>query len=153
MAPPVLSAIDVDAQPGTAKYLNGITAAIIAAAIEVHRVLGPGLLEMAYARCLAVELRRAGYDVHRNRAIRLEYKGEKVGPAYFADLLVESCVIVEVKAVEKLHPICERQLFTYLRIMDCRVGLVLNFGGDTLKAGIRRVVYNFPDEKRPAQAR
>lgn len=129
----------------TAADLNRITSLIIAAAIEVHRVIGPGLLESAYAKCLAVELHRAGLQCDRNRTIPLVYKGTVVKPAYEADIIVDDCVIVEVKAVDKVHLIHERQLLTYLRITDFRVGLVLNFGEDTLKSGIRRVVNRFPD--------
>lgn len=128
----------------TAEFLNRITSAIIAAAIEVHRILGSGLLESAYRKCLVLELRQSGFKCEQNRAIPLTYKGEDVGIAYEADLIVEGCVIVELKAVDALHPRHERQLLTYLRLADCRVGLVLNFGEDTLKSGIRRVVNNFP---------
>ena len=130
----------------TARCLNRITAAIIAAAIEVHRLLGPGLLESAYRKCLVVELQRAGFRCEQNRAVPLTYKGVKVGTGYEADLVVEGCVIVEVKAVDAVHPVHEQQLQTYLRLADCRVGLVLNFGGPTLKSGIKRVVNNFPDD-------
>jgi hypothetical protein len=78
--------------------------------------------------------------------VPLIYKGVRGTPAYEADVVVEDCVIVEVKAVEALHPIYEQQLLTYLRLADCRVGLVLNFGGATLKRGFRRVVNNFPED-------
>lgn len=131
-----------------AYHLNRITSAIIAAAIEVHRVLGPGLLEEPYRRCLAIELRRAGRLVEQKRRILLAYKGERVGIGYEADLVVDGCVIVEVKAIAAIHPIHEQQLLTYLRLADCRVGLLLNFGEATLKKGIRRVVNGFPDATR-----
>jgi GxxExxY protein len=130
----------------TAGHLNRVTSAIIAAAIEVHRLLGSGLLESAYRKCLVIELQRAGLRCEQKRAVPLIYKGVRGTPAYEADVVVEDCVIVEVKAVEALHPIYEQQLLTYLRLADCRVGLVLNFGGATLKRGIRRVVNNFPED-------
>lgn len=130
----------------TARYLNRITSAIIAAAIEVHRILGPGLLESAYRKCLVVELQRAGFRCEQKRAVPLVYKGVRVGAAYEADLIVDGCVIVEVKAVDVVHTNHEQQLQTYLRLADCRVGLVLNFGGPTLKKGIKRVVNDFPDD-------
>lgn len=130
----------------TARYLNRITSAIIAAAIEVHRLLGSGLVESAYRKCLLIELQRAGFRCDQKRPVPLIYKGVRVTPAYEADVIVEDCVIVEVKAVEALHPIHEQQLVTYLRLADCRVGLVLNFGGATLKSGIRRVVNDFPGD-------
>jgi GxxExxY protein len=128
----------------TALYLNRITSAIIAAAIEVHRRLGSGPLESAYRKCLVIELQGSGFRSEQKRRLPLIYKGVRVTPTYEADVIVEDCVIVEVKAVEALHPIHEQQLMTYLRLSGCRVGLVLNFGGATLKSGIRRVVNNFP---------
>ncbi len=128
-----------------AHELNRITGAIIAAAIAIHRTLGSGLLESAYRKCLVVELTRAGFRCEQKRPIPLIYKGVRIDPAYEADVVVDGCVIVEVKAVEVLHEIYERQLSTYLRLADCRVGLLLNFGGLTLKGGIRRVVNGFPD--------
>jgi GxxExxY protein len=134
----------MDAFSHTAQYLNRITSAIIAAAIEVHRRLGPGLLESAYRKCLVIELQGSGFRCEQKRRLPLVYKGVRVTPAYEADVIVDDCVIVEVKAVEVLHPVHEQQIATYLRLADCRVGLVLNFGGATLKSGIRRVVNGFP---------
>jgi GxxExxY protein len=130
----------------TAQYLNRITSVIIAAAIEVHSILGSGLLESAYRKCLVIELQRAGFRCDQKQAVPLVYKGVRATPAYEADVIVEGCVIVEVKAVDMVHPVHEQQLLTYLRLADCRVGLVLNFGGATLKRGIRRVVNNFPED-------
>ncbi len=124
--------------------LNRITGAIITAAIQVHRTLGPGLLESAYRKCLVVDLARAGFRCDQKCPMPLIYRGVRIEPAYEADIIVDSSVIVEVKAVEILHDVHERQLQTYLRLADCRVGLLLNFGGPTLRSGIRRVVNGFP---------
>ncbi len=125
--------------------LNRITGAIITAAIQVHRTLGPGLLESAYRKCLVVELTGAGFRCDQRRPMPLVYKGVRIEPAYEADIVVENSVIVEVKAVEALHEVHEQQLHTYLRVAGCRVGLLLNFGRQTLRSGIRRVVNGFPD--------
>lgn len=140
----------MDSPPRSADFLNRITYSTIAAAIEVHRVLGTGLLESAYRKCLVIELKRAGFRCDQNRQVPLTYKGERVGTGYQADIIVEGCVVVEIKAVDSLHPAHERQLLTYLRLTDCRVGLLLNFGEDTLKKGIRRVVNNFPSRNAEA---
>jgi GxxExxY protein len=128
----------------SAAQLNRTTSAIIAAAIEVHRILGPGLLESAYATCLRVELQNIGFQCRTDVSVPLVYKGTRIACAYEADIVVNDCVILEVKAVDRVHPIHERQLLTYLRLMNCRVGLVLNFGEATLRSGIRRVVNGFP---------
>lgn len=130
----------MDAVANSVQSLNELTHLIIACAIEVHRTLGSGLLESAYRKCLAIELRRAGLKCEQNRKIPLTYKGERVGHGYQADIIVSGCVIVEIKAVDTLHPRFERQLLTYLRLGGCRVGLLLNFGEETLKKGIRRVI-------------
>lgn len=128
----------------TAPALNEITKKIIGAAIEVHRVLGPGLLEAAYHACLSYELQQANLRVEARKSIPLVYKGIQIKRGYFADLIVEDAVVVELKAVDALAPIHRQQLLTYLRITDCRVGLVLNFGGHTMTEGIERVVNKFP---------
>ncbi len=132
--------------------LNRITGAIITAAIQVHRTLGPGLLESAYRKCLVVDLTRAGFRCGEKCPIPLIYRGVRIEPAYEADIIVDSSVIVEVKAVDALHEVYERQLQTYLRLAGCRVGLLLNFGGSTLRSGIRRVVNGFPETQRPIQS-
>jgi len=130
----------------TATHLNQITSAIIARAIDIHRELGPGLLENAYLSCLCYELHRAGLRFDLQKAIPLIYHSVTIDCAYRADLIVESFVIVEVKALESIAPIHSRQLFTYLKLADCPVGLILNFGAQTMKAGITRVVNGFPQE-------
>ncbi len=119
-----------------------LTESLLAAAFEVHTALGPGLLENAYESCLAHELSLRGIPFRRQVPIPLEYKGAKVDCAFKADLVVDEAVILELKSVERLHPIHEAQLLTYLRLTKIRVGLVINFNTRLLKeAGIlRRVV-------------
>lgn len=118
---------------------NRITSAVIGAAIEVHRHLGPGLLESAYERCLCRELYLRRISYVRQRPISLQYKGEAVPHAYRIDLLVEDLVVIEIKSVASLEPIHSAQVLSYLRLGDWRVGLLLNFNTPRLKDGIRRL--------------
>jgi GxxExxY protein len=112
---------------------------IIGAAIEVHRQLGPGLLETPYKRALALELVYQGLQVEVNRRIRLVYRGDEIGD-YFADLIVENTVVVEIKSVSRLEPVFTAQVVTYLRLTKLRVGLILNFNAPKLIDGLKRVV-------------
>ena len=123
--------------------LNALTAQIIGAAMDVHRVIGPGLLESAYEACLAFELRTRGLMVEQQRPLPVIYKEVKLDCGYRLDLVVENSVIVEIKAVEKLTAVHEAQLLSYLRLLNCRVGLLLNFHCTMLKHGIRRIVNDF----------
>jgi GxxExxY protein len=125
--------------------LDSITRRIIGAAIEVHRHLGPGLLESAYESCLAYELRQIGFKVEEQKALPVLYKGVKLDCGYRLDLLVEDSVIVEVKAIESLNPIHDAQLLSYLRLADKRVGLLINFHVRVLKNCLKRLVNEFPD--------
>jgi GxxExxY protein len=118
---------------------EGLTELVIGAAIEVHRHLGPGLLESAYEECLAWELIHCGAAVRRQVPLTLEYKGLRLDEVYRLDLLVEECVIVEVKTVDRLLPVHEAQVRTYLRLAPASVGLLLNFRTAQLRDGIRRV--------------
>lgn len=120
--------------------LNKITEAIIGAAIEVHRALGPGLLESAYIACLVYELRERGYKVLQEVPLPLIYKDVQLDCSYRLDLLVNDAVIVEVKSVESIEPIHEAQLLSYLKLADCKVGLLINFNVKMLKHGIKRLV-------------
>ena len=121
--------------------LNKITEAIIGAAIEVQRNLGPGLLESAYRECLRFELVEQGYDALKEVPLPLLYKGTKLDCGYRMDLLVNDAVIVEVKSVEDLAPIHQAQLLSYLKIFGGKVGLLLNFNVKYLKnGGIKRLV-------------
>ena len=119
---------------------NEITEQIIGAAIEVHQVLGPGLLESAYEECLCHELKLRGLSFERQRPLPVEYKGIELECGYRLDLLVENVIVVEIKAVSAIEPIHEAQLLTYLRIGGWRIGLLVNFNVPVLKNGIRRRV-------------
>jgi GxxExxY protein len=125
--------------------LDQLTRRIIGAAIEVHKVLGPGLLESAYEACLAFELRALGYKVEEQKPLPVIYKDVKLECGYRLDLVVEDVVIVEVKAVEKLAPIHDAQLLSYLKLSGKRVGLLMNFHVRVLKDGLKRIVNEFPD--------
>ena len=122
--------------------LNRITEAIIGAAIEVHRALGPGLLESAYEACLAFELVERGLKVEQQKPLPVIYREVKLGCGYRLDLLVEQAVIVEVKAIDHLAPIHQAQLLSYLKLSGCRVGLLINFNVRLLRDGISRLVNN-----------
>jgi GxxExxY protein len=131
-----------------------LTHAIIGAAIEVHRQLGPGLLESAYEECLAQELALRSIALERQKPLPVVYKGIKLDCGYRVDLLVGGRVVVELKAVETLAPIHDAILLTYLRLSGCRIGLLINFHSAVLKDGIRRRVLNYkPDEKNIPQRR
>lgn len=113
---------------------------LIGAAIDVHRELGPGLLESAYQRCLEYELRRLGLRVETQVPISLTFRALEIRAAYRADLIVENSIIVEVKCVAKLEPIHRAQVVTYLRLTGLQLGLILNFNVPALRDGIARVV-------------
>ncbi|HEV7993826.1 MAG TPA: GxxExxY protein [Gemmatimonadaceae bacterium] len=123
--------------------LDEITGVILDSSLRIHREIGPGLLESLYVSVLSRELRRRGLHVERERMISFSFDDSMVEDAFRADLLVERCVIVEVKSVERLAPLHQKQLLTYLRLTDLRVGLLLNFGAETMKEGVKRVVNNF----------
>ncbi|MEA2033038.1 MAG: GxxExxY protein [Euryarchaeota archaeon] len=123
--------------------LNRITEGVIGAAIEVHRDMGPGLLESAYETCLAFELVERGLKVEQQKPLPVVYREVKLDCGYRLDLLVEEAVIVEIKAVDRLAPIHKAQLLSYLRLSGCKVGLLINFNVKVLKDGIRRVVNDF----------
>lgn len=117
-----------------------LTESVIGAAIEVHRTLGPGLLESVYECCLARELCARGVAVSTQVEVPITYKGTDLGLGYRLDLLVERTVIVEVKAVEKVHPLVEAQVLTYLKLTGLRTALVINFNVALLRDGVRRLV-------------
>ena len=120
---------------------NEISHKIIGAAIEVHKILGgPGLLESIYESCLCKKLVLQGLRVQNQLAVPINYKGFSVRDPLYIDILVDGLVIVEVKATEKIHSIHEVQLLTYLRLTDHRLGLLINFGQEFVKDGIRRLV-------------
>ena len=123
-----------------ALMLEKLTERIIGAAIEVHRHLGPGLMESAYRDCLAFELTEAGLDVQSEVVLPVVYKHRKLAAAYRIDLLVARAVVVEVKAIKALESVHEAQLLTYLRFTALRVGLLVNFNEAVVRNGIRRMV-------------
>lgn len=129
----------------SADQLNALTEQIIGAAMNVHRALGPGLLESAYEACLVFELRESGLQVEQQKPLPVVYRGVKLDCGYRLDLVVAKPLIVEIKAVEALTKVHEAQLLSYLRLANCRVGLLLNFHCTMLKHGIRRIVNDFPN--------
>ena len=125
--------------------MNRITDIIIRAAIAVHRELGPGLLESAYEACLVYELMQHGLSVERQKSVPVTYRGVKIDCGYRIDLLVEDKVVVELKAVERLEPIHEAQLLSYLKLSGYQIGLLINFNVRILKQGIKRLANNFKE--------
>ena len=121
---------------------NEIAKVIVDAAIKVHKELGPGLLESVYERVLCHELRKRGVAVKSQVAVPIVYEDMVFDEAFRADLIVEDKVIVELKSVENIQPVHKKQLLTYLRLADKRLGLLVNFGATLLKDGISRVVNN-----------
>jgi len=126
--------------------INQITADIIDASIHLHADLGPGLFESAYEELLAAELTRRGLCVQRQLVIPFEYRGTKIDFGFRLDLLVEGRVPVELKCTERLAPIHQRQLLTYLRLMKLPVGLLVNFGGERLIDGVQRIMNGYLNE-------
>lgn len=120
-------------------YENDLSGIIIGCAMRVHTVLGPGLLESAYEECLEYELRKRGFSVGKQIPIPLVYEEVELDCVYRLDLIVENKVIIEVKSVESLKPIHSVQLLTYLKLTNCKLGLLFNFNVLHLKEGIKRV--------------
>ncbi len=120
--------------------INKVTEVVIGASIEVHRSLGPGLLESAYEECLCYELRRLDVRFDRQYSLPIRYKDASLECGYKLDLLVEGKIVVELKAVEKLLPIHHAQLLSYLKLGGWKVGLIINFNVPVLKQGIRRKI-------------
>jgi len=119
---------------------NEISKIIIGCAIEVHKSLGPGLLESAYSECLFYELQRAGLNVEKQKPLPLVYKEVKLDAGYRLDLLVERKVIIEIKSVEALNEIHKAQVLTYLKLSGCKLGLLMNFNVLRIVDGIKRLV-------------
>jgi GxxExxY protein len=126
--------------------LNELTEAIIGAAMEVHRLLGPGLLESTYELCLCRELSIRGLRFERQVPISVEYKGVKLDCGYRADVVVAQTILVEIKAIDSLLPIHEAQLLSYLKLGGWKIGLLINFNVELLKHGIRRRVLGLVEE-------
>jgi iron complex transport system substrate-binding protein len=126
------------------RELDDITAEIVDASLKIHQNIGPGLLESAYERVLAAELIRRGLKVERQRSADFDFDGLHFARAFRLDLLVEAIVAVEIKSVERLQQVHRAQLLTYLRLMRLPLGLLINFGGLTLRSGLVRIVNNLP---------
>ena len=132
--------------PVSAAALNQLSSTVIASAIRIHRTFGPGLLENAYLACLCHELTLVRLRLEVQKALPLIYNGVRIDCAFRPDLIVDDVLIVEVKALDTIAPVHRRQLRTYTKLADCRLGLLLNFGAPTMKEGITRVVNNFPEQ-------
>jgi len=122
--------------------IDEISSAVIDEAIALHRALGPGMFETVYETILAARLEARGFAVARQYPVALEYDGHKFDMAFRVDLLIDERLVVEIKAVEQLSKAHAKQLLTYLRLLKQPVGLLLNFSGETMKEGIRRMVNN-----------
>jgi iron complex transport system substrate-binding protein len=129
--------------------LDEITGSIVDSAVRIHKELGPGLLESVYDLVLANVLARRGFQVERQKPICFEYDSIVFENGFRIDLLVDERVIIEVKSVERLAPVHGKQLLTYLRLMNLPVGLLINFGGATLKEGLKRIVNQLPSSASP----
>jgi len=128
------------------RQIDAISAAVVDEAIRIHRELGPGLFESVYESILAGRLLALGLRVERQLTVPVEFDGQRFDAAFRVDILVEGCLVLEIKAVDQFSKAHERQLLTYLRLMKQPVGLLLNFSGATMKEGIRRLVNNYvPD--------
>ena len=123
--------------------VDRISRDVIDLAIRIHRQLGPGLLESVYETVLAAKLRERGYDVQRQYPVDFEFEGTHFDAAFRLDLLIDGQFIVEIKSTEQLSRVHAKQLLTYLRLTKQPVGLLINFGGETLKEGVRRLVNNY----------
>ena len=121
--------------------INDLTGKVIGAAIEVHKNLGPGLLESAYEECLSFELKNQGLLVERQKGVPVIYKDIALNYGYRIDILVENEVIVELKTVEELHPVHEAQILTYMKFADKKLGLLINFNVKILRDGIKRYIF------------
>jgi GxxExxY protein len=129
--------------------LDDMTGAVVDASVQIHKELGPGLLESVYEIVLARALERRGFQVERQKPVRFEYDGMVFEEGFRTDLLIENRVVVELKSLEKLAPVHSKQLLTYLRLMHLPVGLLINFGAATLKEGLCRIVNNLSPSASP----
>lgn len=129
--------------------LDDLTGIIIDEAIQIHRELGPGLLESVYEVVLARALEDRGLKVERQKPISFSYRNQVFEEGFRVDLLIESSIVIELKAVERLSPVHGKQLLTYLRLMQLPLGLLMNFGAATLKEGLQRVVNRLPASASP----
>ena len=126
---------------------NAISREIIGSAVEVHKELGPGLLESVYEECLCREFLLRDISYERQVSVPLMYKGVRLECGHRIDVIVEDAVIVEIKSVEQLMPVHKKQLLTYLKLLDKRLGLLINFNMDVLKSGISRVANGIMEQE------
>ena len=120
--------------------INKLSSRIIGAAIEVHKALGPGLLESAYEECICYEMSIGGLSLERQKPLAVQYKGINLDCGYRLDVVVEDAIILELKSCEKIEPIHKAQLLTYLKLSDIKLGLLLNFNVTLMREGIVRIV-------------
>ena len=125
--------------------INQLSSKIIGAAIEVHKALGPGLLESAYEKCLCHELKLRGLSFDNQKPLPLVFKGEEIDCGYRLDIVVDNTIILELKACEKIEPIHKAQLLTYLKLPGITLGLILNFNVPIMRRGIVRIVNNLKE--------
>ena len=125
---------------------NQIAKEVVDAAVKIHTRLGPGLLESVYEIILARELEKRGLRVERQVAIPIDYEGARFDEGFRADIIVEGMVILELKSVEQIAKVHSKQLFTYLKLADKRLGLLLNFGAELMKDGIKRIANSMPED-------
>jgi GxxExxY protein len=121
---------------------NELSKVVFDCALKVHQALGPGLLESAYEECLFYELKKNGLDVQKQKALPLVYEEVKLDVGYRIDIIVENKLIIEVKSVETLNDVHFAQLLTYLKLTNCKLGLLINFNVSLMKNGIKRIVNN-----------
>lgn len=124
----------------TTPEIEAIATQIVDAAFQVHSALGPGLLESVYEICLAHELKKRGLNVQRQLAVPILYDGLKLDADFRIDLLVEKCIVIELKAVEKMIPLYDAQVLTYLKLSNKKLGILINFNVRVIKDGIKRIV-------------
>ena len=129
---------------------NEIATAVVKAAYKLHTGMGPGVFETVYEVCLAHELREHGYRVERQVPVPIVWDGIKFDEGFRADLIVDDCVLIELKSIQALEPVHSKQVLTYLRLTKKRLGLLINFGAMRIKDGIKRIVNGLPDEKDPS---
>lgn len=125
------------------KSIDDITKDVIGLSMRVHTALGPGLFETVYETVLAGKLFEMGYQIERQAPVNIEFEGTNFSNAFKLDLFIDKRLVVEIKSVEHINPLHAKQLLTYLRLMNQPVGLLINFGGLSLKDGIKRVVNNY----------
>jgi GxxExxY protein len=119
---------------------NEIARTLVDLCYRIHVKFGPGLLESVYEEVLCYELKKIGWDFERQKEIKVQHDGKELGIGFRADIIVKKHVIIEIKSVENIHPVHPKQLLTYLRLTDLRLGLLVNFNVPLMKEGIRRVV-------------